>query len=54
MLLGLELVDDELLQGGGFRSGLCVALVYFLGGRAGVSTGTCACLGHREGMVPVR
>lgn len=32
MLLGLELVDDELLQGGGFRSGLCVALVYFLGG----------------------
>lgn len=30
MLLGLELVDDELLQGGGLCSGLCVALVYFL------------------------
>lgn len=32
VLLGLELVDDELLQGGGLCSSLCVALVYFLGG----------------------
>lgn len=32
MLLGLELVDDELLQGGGLCSGLCVALLYFLEG----------------------
>lgn len=30
MLLGLELVDDELLQGGGLSRSLCVALVYFL------------------------
>lgn len=31
MLLGLELVDDELLQRGGLCSSLCVALLYFLG-----------------------
>lgn len=30
MLLGLELVDDKLLQGGGLCRSLCVALVYFL------------------------
>lgn len=31
VLLGLELVDDELLQRGGLCSSLCVALLYFLG-----------------------
>lgn len=44
MLLGLELVDYKLLQGGGLCSSLCVALVYFLGQQAGVSTGRVAYL----------
>lgn len=30
VLLGLELVNDKLLQGGGLCSGLCVSLLYFL------------------------